>query len=621
MITKPELVDFLSGVPFFQEVSRDSLNNLSDHFQQFTFDRGDQILEKGDPGSSLFVIYTGRVKVHDGEHQYGILKAGASFGEYSLIDKEPRSASVTALEHSVLLELPAQRFLELMQEDPGFSRGILAVMIRRHRELDEVQEGLASSKAAIEVAHAQISSLIEGAMDAIIVFDERMQISLTNPAACQMLQNEDAIGRRLDFFLTEETANFIRGFVERCQEEGSERLQGRLPDPVVLHGSEDMETPVEGTISGYPGQKGLQFTLILHSIQERIANAEAISVLSKQTDYLQEQIRELTNDHGIVSDSPEMRQVVRMVEQVSQTDATVLVLGETGTGKELVSRAIHRASPRADKALIRVNCGAIPANLIESELFGHQKGAFTGAVADRKGRFLLANGGTIFLDEIGELPLDLQPKLLRVIQEGEFEPLGSSETISVDVRIVAATHRDLKKAVTKGTFREDLYYRLNVFPIRIPPLRDRGADILRIAEDMMGALSVKMNRKPLKLSDGDKALLLNYKWPGNVRELQNLLERAMILAQNGRIDWQSLLIPAQETSSNATTTAAPTKVMTQEELRKLEKQNILRALELTGGRVAGSTGAAALLGIPATTLFSKMKSLGITKAFSSYEKS
>ncbi|MEJ2114196.1 MAG: sigma 54-interacting transcriptional regulator [Flavobacteriaceae bacterium] len=286
--------------------------------------------------------------------------------------------------------------------------------------------------------------------------------------------------------------------------------------------------------------------------------------------------------------------------------------GETGTGKELVARAIHKGSDRNDKPLIRINCGAIPANLIESELFGHKKGAFTGATADRKGRFLLADKGTIFLDEIGELPLELQPKLLRVIQEGEFEPVGSSETIQVDVRIIAATHRDLLEFSKTGKFREDLYYRLNVFPIEIPALQYRGKDVCLIAQEMIHQFSKKLGKSINNLSENDKSILLSYHWPGNVRELQNLIERAVIISQDGKVNWQSI-IPNNKNIPKIDTEAKSNKILTSKELIDLEKENILNALRQTRWKISGKNGAAELLQLPPTTLSSRIKALGIER--------
>ncbi|MGH7929605.1 MAG: sigma-54 interaction domain-containing protein, partial [Candidatus Binatia bacterium] len=303
------------------------------------------------------------------------------------------------------------------------------------------------------------------------------------------------------------------------------------------------------------------------------------------------------------------------IEQVAVTDTTVLILGETGTGKELIARAIHGASRRRDKPLITINCAAAPAALMESEFFGHEKGAFTGATQKREGRFELAAHGTIFLDEIGELSLDLQAKLLRVLQEGEYAPVGSSHTRNVDVRVIAATNRDLNQRVKAGGFREDLYYRLNVFPIEVPPLRERGDDILLLASAFAAKFTQRLGRRIESLSDAHKKRLKAYLWPGNVRELQNVIERAVITSRDGRLNLERALpdtgvAPIRELGmSEAMTKEVSERILQIRELQQLERKNILRALESTDWRVAGKEGAAALLGMNPSTLNSRIRGL------------
>jgi transcriptional regulator with GAF, ATPase, and Fis domain len=307
--------------------------------------------------------------------------------------------------------------------------------------------------------------------------------------------------------------------------------------------------------------------------------------------------------------------VLRDMAQVAATDATVLIMGETGTGKELVARAVHAASHRRDRPLVTVNCAAIPATLIESELFGHEAGAFTGATRKREGRFAMADKGTIFLDEIGELPLDLQSKLLRVLQEGEFDPVGSSSTKKVDVRVLAATNRNLETAVRKGTFREDLYYRLNVFPLRLPPLRERGDDVVRLASAFARRFASRMGRAVEPLTGECVQRLKGYHWPGNVRELRNVIERAVITATDGRLNLDRALPEEASTehSSLGESFSKSDRIRTAREFEELERTNILRALEAAGWKVSGERGAAKLLGINASTLSSRMKALKIEK--------
>jgi transcriptional regulator with GAF, ATPase, and Fis domain len=307
--------------------------------------------------------------------------------------------------------------------------------------------------------------------------------------------------------------------------------------------------------------------------------------------------------------------VLRDIQQVADTEATVLITGETGTGKEVMARAIHSNSRRRDHPFVKVNCAAIPATLIESEFFGHEQGAFTGATKKREGRFSLADEGTIFLDEIGELPLDLQGKLLRVLQEGEFEPVGSSHTTRVSVRVLAATNRDLQKETQGGTFREDLYYRLNVFPIHLPPLRERGEDVVLLANTFVQHFSQRMGRTIAPLSPDALRRLTGYHWPGNVRELQNVIERAVITAKNGQLNLDRA-VPDDEDkppSPNEPFKQEPPTIRTIQDIQDLERQNILMALNQGGWKVSGEKGAARLLGINPSTLASRMKALGITR--------
>lgn len=600
---------FLKKVPFFSEVSKTSLINLCKHIQIQTFYRSDPIVYKGDVGDAMYAILEGEVKVHEDQHDFGQLVPGDCFGEYALIDDEARSASVTAIKETKVAKIGRKNFLDLMRNDKGFAQGVLSVMIKRHRELDSTQEQLASSKNQLELVNGKMSGLINGAMDAIIMFDSKFRIILTNPSANTLVENNDVLQRNVLFFFDEASADLIESIVK---DGNTKTLNTYLPSIIKVIGSNETETLNEGTISKYGNGEETFYTLILRNIEKRLKAEDKINLLTTQTKYLEEELKELTSDYGILAKDQSMLMVLNLIEQVAKTDATVLINGETGTGKELVARAIHQASSRNGKPLIRINCGAIPTNLIESELFGHEKGAFTGATGTRKGRFLLADKGTIFLDEIAELPLELQPKLLRVIQEGEFDPVGSSETITVDVRIIAATHRDLLVYSKEGKFREDLYYRLNVFPVEVPPLKNRGNDVHLIAQEMINKFSKKLNKPITQLSEVDMTTLSSYHWPGNVRELQNLIERAVIISQNGSIDWK-LVIPNSVENNTGTIKTAEDSILTSDQLIQLEKDNILRALKKTSWKISGKNGAAALLNIVPTTLTSKIKSLGIVR--------
>lgn len=310
--------------------------------------------------------------------------------------------------------------------------------------------------------------------------------------------------------------------------------------------------------------------------------------------------RERQFDH-IVGSSPALESVLSEVERVSPTDSTVLVLGETGTGKELIARAIHNLSTRCGRPFVKLNCSAIPFDLLESELFGHEKGAFTGAVAQKIGRFEMAHTGTLFLDEIGDLPLAVQPKLLRILQEQEFERLGSGRTHQIDVRLVAATHRDLAQMVAQNEFRSDLYYRLNVFPVVVPPLRERREDIRDLVLHFVAVFARRMGKHIEHVPQPTMNAFIAYAWPGNIRELQNLIERAVIRSDNGLLP--NPLPPTQ--SITRSLIAAPGT------LRDHEAALILQTVKDAGGMIGGPRGAAARLGLKRTTLVSKMKKLGI----------
>jgi transcriptional regulator with GAF, ATPase, and Fis domain len=318
----------------------------------------------------------------------------------------------------------------------------------------------------------------------------------------------------------------------------------------------------------------------------------------------------------IVGKSPALKLMMAQVAAVSQTPASVLVLGESGVGKELVARAIHAQSPRADKPLVKVNCASIPKDLFESEFFGHVKGAYTGAHRDRVGRFQLADGGTIFLDEVGEIPMELQGKLLRILQESEFERVGDDITKSVDVRVIAATNRDLEQLVISGKFREDLFYRLSVFPIEVPPLRNRGDDVIQLAQHFLEAACHDFGREPMALTKNQADEIRSYEWPGNVRELKNVIERAVILSK-GNVLRLDLSLPdgvtdTEDRAKDDDLMSGQT-ILTENEIRELQKRNIVAALGQTNWRVSGKDGAALLLGVRPTTLNDRIKSFGLRK--------
>lgn len=335
--------------------------------------------------------------------------------------------------------------------------------------------------------------------------------------------------------------------------------------------------------------------------------------LEQENEYLQEEIRSETRHRGIIGHSAAMVKLASQIELVAQTDATVLITGESGTGKSLVAHAIHETSRRSARPLIRVNCAAIPRELFESEFFGHAKGAFTGANRDRVGRFELADGATLFLDEVGEIPLELQGKLLRVLQDRQFERVGEERTRSIDVRIIAATNRSLKTDVKAGRFREDLYYRLDVFPIECVPLRERMEDVPLLAQHALEGTINRLNIPEIRLKRSDIDRLMRYNWPGNVRELENAIERAAILAKNNQLRFN---LPDTTGNDHAERHPRETRqvgIMTDDDRKARDRRNILAALAASKGRVFGQGGAAELLGVRPTTLVSRMKAHGIQK--------
>jgi len=459
----------------------------------------------------------------------------------------------------------------------------------------------------------KLSRLIDCTMDAFLEFNDAGVLTLVNPAAEKLLKSKtgNLIGKNVRNLLTKDSAQKISVLKQQINSTNSKGNYLWISGGLQVIIAEDESFFAEASLSSYKINNNSYYILILRNIEERLKAEQQINDLTNTAYYLNEQIRELNNYDEIIGKSPLLISALEEIENVADTDTTVLILGETGTGKELFARAIHNRSYRKNKPLIKLNCAAMPAELIESELFGHEQGAFTGATKKREGRFKLADRGTIFLDEIGELPLALQAKLLRVLQEKEFEPVGSSLTEKVDVRVIAATNRDLEEEVKKGNFREDLYYRLNVYPIQIPSLRERGDDIILLAENFAKKFSAKLSKKIEPLTEEAKIRLRSYNWPGNIRELQNVIERAVITSKNGWLNL-SMLQPENKLTSQIIT-KEPNIIKTQAEILELEKLNIIAALKACDWKVSGKNGAANLIGIPPTTLSSKIKSFNITR--------
>jgi len=374
-----------------------------------------------------------------------------------------------------------------------------------------------------------------------------------------------------------------------------------------------------------PDPSGTYTRTMFVDITERVLMEREKARLEAQNIYLQEEIRSEHDFTEIVGNSPALRAVLGQIEQIASTDSTVLILGETGTGKELIARAIHDRSPRQQRPLVKVNCGAISAGLVESELFGHTKGAFTGALTNRDGRFKLADGGTIFLDEVGELPMDTQVKLLRVLQEQEFEPVGGSQTVRVNVRVIAATNRDLATMVREGKFRSDLFYRLNVLPISIPALRQRQEDVPLLVAFFVQRFAKKLSKPVKQVSAETMSRLVNYSWPGNIRELQNVIERAVVLSQGSTLELAPGFGPQVEpttvsesrfTSQRSRTPVDPVPAATtpnDASVTEVERRHIESVLTQTNWMIEGERGAAKVLNLSPSTLRSRMQKLGIRR--------
>jgi PAS domain S-box-containing protein len=467
----------------------------------------------------------------------------------------------------------------------------------------------------------KLRGLFDSAMDAVIEFDENLHVTRMNPAAEQAFHcsAQQVMGEDFSRLLSEESRRKLSTLLQELGARAPGRQSLWIPGGLEALPVGGKEFPAEATLSRFQIERQSFYSVILRNINEKLEADRRIHSLAAEAAYLREEIKSLCGFDAILGQSEALKRVLEDVEQVAVTDTTVLILGETGTGKELIARAIHGGSRRRDKPLITINCAAIPAALMESEFFGHEKGAFTGATQKREGRFALADHGTIFLDEIGELSLDLQAKLLRVLQEGEFAPIGSSQTKKVDVRVIAATNRDLNQTVRDGGFREDLYYRLNVFPIEVPPLRERDDDILLLASAFAAKSAQRIGRRIEPLSEEYKQRLMGYPWPGNVRELQNVIERAVITARDGRLNLERALpdaggqaIPEKRPAEEITAEVAK-RILRIRDLQELERENILRALESTAWRVAGKDGAAALLGMNPSTLNSRIRALRIQR--------
>jgi PAS domain S-box-containing protein len=474
---------------------------------------------------------------------------------------------------------------------------IFAARAAAELERLRAQEQLARSEQ-------RFRDLYEEAPTAYVSADGAGRLTAVNRRTAEMLGGaaEEILGTNLLDHATDSPAG-----KEQMRRAHERALAGQQADGVEIEMRRKDGRPLWVHAWFKPSSAGSRS--IWADVTDRVLAEQEKARLQQQNLYLQEEIKAVHNFEEIVGSGPALTAVLDNVQRVAPTDSTVLITGETGTGKELIARAIHSASKRKDRPLIKVNCAALPAGLVESELFGHEKGAFTGAIARRIGRFELAQGGTLFLDEIGDMPLEAQTRLLRVLQERELERVGGSNVIKIDVRVLAATNRDLLAAVRQKTFREDLYYRLSVFPLHLPPLRQRTEDISLLVHFLVNRFSTRIGRAIDGVSQHTMQRLTAYPWPGNVRELENVLERAVILARGPILEVGAdvLALPAAEEAKPA---PAPPPIGTLEEM---ERQHIAAALRNSGGVIDGPRGAARVLGLHPNTLRSRMKKLGIAK--------
>jgi PAS domain S-box-containing protein len=460
------------------------------------------------------------------------------------------------------------------------------------------------AEETVRRSEAQFHALFEFSPDAIIVSDSEGRITEMNARVERMFgyQRGELLGQFIDGLVPE---RFRHSHPARRKEYASAARVRPMGAGLELYGrrKDGTEFPADIMLGPVETEEGPVVLSVIRDLTEKREAEEALRRSELQKHYLEEELSTEARFEEIIGESIELKRVLKLVETVSATDVTVLILGETGTGKEVIARAIHELSPRNKHVMVKLNCAAIPAGLLESELFGHERGAFTGAIDRKIGRLELAHEGTLFLDEIGDLPLELQPKILRALQEREFERLGSTKSIPVNVRLVAATNRDLAKMVAEGQFRSDLYYRLRVFPILLPSLRERRQDIPLLVRYFVDHHSRKLYRKIETIPDETMRALTRWDWPGNIRELENFIERAVILTKGPvlRAPLGELVMTEEPTSAKDSS------------LEASERQHILRILRETKGKIGGSDGAAARLGLIRTTLNSKMKKLGIQR--------
>lgn len=473
---------------------------------------------------------------------------------------------------------------------------VLAVVrdVTRHKKAEE----------ALRRSEARLRSLFEFSPDAILVIDEKGKITEANAQVDSFFgySRAELIGKTVELLIPEKFRQEHPGHRKEYSAQPRVRAMGAGLE-LYARRRDGTEFPVDIMLGPIAGPEGAFVLAVIRDLTQKKRDEEALRRGELERRYLEEELQTDYRFEEIIGESRALKRVLKQVETVAREEATVLILGETGTGKELIARAIHELSPRRERTFVKLNCSAIPSGLLESELFGHEKGAFTGALSQKIGRLELAHEGTLFLDEIGDLPLELQPKILRALQEREFDRLGGTKTIPVNVRLIAATNRNLAKMVAEHEFRSDLYYRLRVFPIEIPPLRERREDISVLVNYFVHKHSRRMNRQIAAVPPETMEILRQWSWPGNVRELENFMERAVILTQ-GPI----LRAPLSELSVSQEAAG-----QVDPNLENAEREHILRVLREAKGMIGGAHGAAERLGLKRTTLNSKMKKLGIKR--------
>lgn len=496
--------------------------------------------------------------------------------------------------------MPDGRRLYLAIDAAAITNGKGEVVAVVETQRDRTEQKLVMQ--ALAESEKRFASMLDSAMDAVIAIDQEGRVTLFNAAAARIFRctPEFALGQPVTRFFPRRCGKLLEQLVSSGNPVS--KMLGSTPGGLAARRADGEEFPFEASFSSLECEGGRCHTIILRDINDRRLAEERLDRLQLENGYLQELADDGQRPDDFVGTSAEMRAALEQVAMVARTDTPVLLLGETGTGKALLARAIHEQSGRGNAIMVKLNCAALPAELIESELFGHEKGAFAGAVQKRKGRFELANGSSLLLDEVGELSPQAQAKLLRVLQEREFERLGGSETVKVDVRVIASTNRNLAAETAAGRFRPDLYYRLSVFPIEVPPLRRRVTDIPLLARHFLTKYAKKFGKPIDCIAPASLYQMLNYAWPGNVRELQNVIERAVILSQGPWLEISPLANVRTQPQAGSLGT-----------LEEFERRHILRTLETTRWVIAGPNGAAALLGISPNTLRSRMQRLGIKR--------